>query len=139
MSTHRQSTLRFRLRSIFALTAIMALVLTAYTLWPIDGSSAVTGPYTVFADGYSDAGWRAVGIGGKRLDVYARLGLPINVARFTGGYSLEEWSCSVISPGQYRRRAIGFKGDTVVFKKAEVTRQRPFINLVSAPRNPVFE
>jgi hypothetical protein len=133
-----QSLPRFRLRSIFVLTAVVAAGLTAYRFWPIDGFSVGTRARTIFADGYSDAGWRAVGLGTTRRDVYARLGQPKVVTHFADSRTLEEWTVTggIRPPGIYRRRALGFKGDAVVFKKAGIARQRPSLNVVYPASRP---
>jgi hypothetical protein len=120
--------------------ALVAVALTAYRLWPIDGIAGISArELTIYADGYSDAGWRSVGLGAKRRNVYAQLGPPASVVHIAGGHTLEEWTQAVMSPGRYRRRALGFHGDTVVFKKAEIARPRPRFNIVYPAGNPIFE
>jgi hypothetical protein len=133
---HRQSLPRFRLTSIFLLTVVVALALTAYRLWPIDGIGTGRRPYTFFSKGYSDAGWKAIGIGAKRSEVYDRLGPPTYVVHIAGGRTLEEWSEAIMRPSHYRRRALGFRGDTVVFKNDGITRTRPRLNIVYPASTP---
>ena len=135
----RQSLPRFRLRSIFVLTAIVALALTAYRSWPIDGLAGIrVRERTIYAEGYSDDDWRAIGLGAKRRDVYARLGQPTFVMHIAGGRTLEEWSIAggISPPGLHRRRALGFQGDAVVFKKSEIARQCPMLNVVYPASTP---
>jgi hypothetical protein len=113
------------------------LVLTAFRSWPIDGLAGIRArEFTIYAEGYSDDDWRTIGLGAKRRDVYARLGQPKFVERIAGGRRLEEWSMSGVTPGQYRRRALGFQGDTVVLKKSEITGQRPIFNIVYPASTP---
>ena len=122
------------------LTAVVAAALTAYRRWPIDGVAGVGArEMTIYADGYSDTGWRSIRLGAKRRDVYTQLGPPASVMHIAGGRTLEEWTHAFRSPGRYRRRALGFQGDTVVFKKAEITRPRPLLNIVYPAGNPIFE
>jgi hypothetical protein len=119
--------------------AVVVVALTAYRLWPIDGIPSVSGAHTVFAKGYSDAGWKSVRLGATRSEAYARLGTPTSIMQIEGDRTVEEWSMGVMSPSQYRRRALGFEGGIVVFKKAEVTRTRPGLNIVYPAGPPWFE
>jgi hypothetical protein len=114
------------------------LSLTAYRLWPADGVIAAT-QLTVFANGYSNFGWKSIRPGASRREVYARLGPPIHVIDFADGRTLEEWSKGISVPGRYRRRAMGFKGDKVVFMKAEIADSRRLVMNVRHPSSAVFE
>jgi hypothetical protein len=121
--------MRFRLRSLFLVTALVAVGLTAgvalYRWQPLDGyggtvMAAVWGNNTVWAPGYTDAGFRAVRIGMKRSEVYALLGKPLGTYPTSGGGVTEYWTqmgpdtdCSVY------HRHVTFQGDVVVTKLAE--------------------
>jgi hypothetical protein len=139
MDDSRQAPLRFGLRSIFVLIAVVALLLTAFRLWPVDGVIVGLDAYTVFADGYSNSGWKSIRLGASRRDVYTRLGLPAHVISFADERTVEEWSDGVVVPGRYRRRALGFKDDKVVFIKAEIGDTRSLTMNAKYPARAVFE
>jgi hypothetical protein len=138
----RDMPIRFGLKTVFVTTTLVALGLAAYSLRPIDGFGAVD-DFTYYAPGYSNSAWREICIGAKRQNVYARLGLPQCVIDRGGGDILEEWSSTFMHNTRYRRRALGFKGDTVVFKKNEITTVRAhfrmYLNTATPPGAPIFE
>lgn len=132
---------RFRLRTLFIVAAIAAVVLaagrSAYRNWPIDGFDSRK-DFTIFSPGYSDEGWRALELGTSRREVYLQLGPPLHVDYYADGRTLEEWSTEVISPGSFRRRAIGFKSNAVVFKKDGFSGALKHLNLIR-PASAPFE
>jgi hypothetical protein len=73
---------------------------------------------TVWADRYTDDGFRAVGLGMTRGDVYSLLGPPLYCWDNGGGEIVEWWSRSPADT-HYRRRAIVFQGDIVSKKIGE--------------------
>jgi hypothetical protein len=117
--------MRFRLRSLFLITALVAVGLMLHRWWPVDGFggiiAVVWGDNTVWAPGYTDAGFREVRIGMKRSEVHALLGEPLESHPQTGGEVIESWTtmgttsfdCSI------HFRCVTFKGDVVVEKVAE--------------------
>jgi hypothetical protein len=109
---------RFRLRSLFILIAILALLLTAYRWWPIDGVIDFgNSDHTVWAAGYSDAGFRAVRVGMKRDQVYSLLGRPFEHSWVNPrGHTVEQWTAPSDSSSVFRRRDVIFSGDTVIEK-----------------------
>jgi hypothetical protein len=127
-----RSRLRFRVRDAFLATAIVGLALLAYRSWPMDGILGIvlaTADDTVWADGYSESRWRDVKVGMKRDEVYALLGLPLEVRtkcsafdfdtlRQLPGEAVECWSRTPQN-SNYHVRQIIFKGDVVVDKQNE--------------------
>ena len=116
--------MRFRLGSLFLITAVVSAGLMLYRWWPVDGLwgvvAVVWGDNTVWAPGYTDAGFRAVKIGMKRSEVYALLGRPLASESEPTGEGVDSWTemgadtdCSV-----HIRRVL-FRGDLVVSKFAE--------------------
>ena len=110
--------MRFRLRSLFLFTAVVALlVCLAFPLRPIDGFIGslflLFEDGTVWADGYSDAGFKAVRVGMSRSEVYKLLGKPIT-SYDDRGRRCEYWSAGQTIYSSYRQREVVFKGDTVV-------------------------
>jgi hypothetical protein len=109
---------RFRLRSLFVLIAILALLLTAYRWRPIDGVIDFgNSGHTVWAEGYSDTGFRAVRLGMKRDQVYALIGQPFEHSWIDPrGHTVEQWTAPGDDANTFRRRDVIFSGDTVVEK-----------------------
>lgn len=117
--------MQFRLRRLFLFTSVVAVGLMIYRWWPMDGLWGVIAPVwgdsTVWAQGYTDAGFRAVQTGMKRSEVYALLGQPLSTYSDPSGEVTEEWTqqradsfdCSLYI------RQVSFQGDLVVGKFAE--------------------
>ena len=128
----RSRMVRFSLRKLFLWMAVVALVLTAYRSWPLDGAvnvllyQFVDEDDTVFADGYTDEAFRTVRATMKREEVYALLGPPINQrqhpdefkSRPAPGETVECWTRTP-NDGDYKVREIVFKGDIVVRRYSE--------------------
>ena len=106
--------------------ALVAVGLTIYRWWPAEGiggrfMAVVWTDNTVWAPGYTNAGFRAVKIGMKRSEVYALLGQPLETNPRPGGGVIETWTdlgkdsfdCSI------QFRCISFHGDVVIEKVAE--------------------
>src|SRR5262245_47373426 len=122
--------MRFRLRNLFLIMALAAVVLTVYARRPLDGYggslwATALGDNTVWAPGYTDGGFRAIKSGMKRSEVYALIGQPLGSYSEPTGEVVESWTemgelnesthydCSV------HFRTITFRGDVVVEKVAE--------------------
>lgn len=125
--------MRFRLRTLLLITALVAVVLLLgvklYRWQPLDGYTgslwAALGDNTVWAPGYTDAGFRNVKIGMKRSEVYALLGQPLGTYSDPGGKVIESWAAmgELTESNNYdcsvHIRHIAFQGDVVVEKVAE--------------------
>jgi hypothetical protein len=126
----RRNNFRFRLQSLLLFTAVVAIALVGYRLWPLDGWMGSlfsrVGDDTVWADGYSDNRWRSVYVGMKRDDVYELLGSPLEVQpnpklfgfdapRQCPGEVVERWTRTP-NNDSYSIRQLVFKGDVVVDK-----------------------
>ena len=112
--------MRFRLPALFLMTAVFAIAFTAYRNWPIDGVggrmlSIVIGEDTVWANGYTDDGWRTVHTGMSVAEVHALLGPPLYVWNNDGTETVHWWTRSP-SDSDYRQRAVIFRGDKAVEK-----------------------
>jgi outer membrane protein assembly factor BamE (lipoprotein component of BamABCDE complex) len=128
--------MRFRLRSLFVLTAFVAVAAYAFSSWcrSIDGPSGVFftigfGDATVWAKGYSDDAFRSIKIGMTRGEVHALLGPPLEIRqsynqfdfdtiRQQPGEIVECWTTTP-NDSSYRIRQVVFLGDRVVDKQAE--------------------
>lgn len=119
---------RFRLQSLFIVTAGTAIALTACRLWPLDGWLGIFcgNGDTVWATGYSDNRWRSIHAGMTREEVYAVLGPPLEIRlsptlfdfdtpRQNPGEVVECWTRTP-NNGSYSIRQLVFKGDDVVDK-----------------------
>jgi hypothetical protein len=127
----KESKLQFRLRGLLLFVAGIAILLTAYRWWPLDGWIGIvfgSGSHhdTVWAEEYSDDGWSAVRVGMKRNDVYAILGRPLEIRNSRGMFDFdtirqnpgEIVECWTQSPNDssYFLRHVVFSGDIVVDK-----------------------
>ena len=128
--------MRFRLRSLFWITTVVALALVIYRAWSMDGVigtllglslEIARADDTVWATGYSGEGFRAIRKGMSRNDVYRRLGPPLDLSRYpssgiqspsAAGETVECWTATEHN-SSYWVREIVFKGDTVVRKLSE--------------------
>jgi hypothetical protein len=108
-------------------TAVVATGLMLYRWWPVDGVAGILGPLvfgddTVWATGYTDAGFRAVRIGMSRTEIYALLGPPLHVMPTKTGQVAEGWTTLDSSPNAQCNlfvRQIWFQGDTATSIVAE--------------------
>ena len=115
--------MRFRINSVLLFIAVVAMGLCAYRLWPIDGLignlfAIFNDEDTVWADGYTNEGWRSVAVGMKRDEVYALLGPPLDTQPTGVAGTLECWTRSPADT-DYRRRDLEFSGDRIVHKWSE--------------------
>lgn len=115
--------MRFRLRSLFWVVSILAVVSALLGLWmrSIDGISgnlfALLLPEdTEWAPGYTDEGFRAARAGMTRREIYALLGPPLYTWENYGGAEVVEWWTRSPEDGHYRQRAVIFHGDKAVRK-----------------------
>jgi hypothetical protein len=108
-------------------TAVVAAGLTLYRWWPLDGVAGILGPLlfgddTVWATGYTDAGFRAVRVGMSRTEIYAILGPPFYATPNGTGQVAEDWTVLDSSPDADCNlfvRQIWFQGDTATSRVAE--------------------
>lgn len=128
--------MRVKPRSIVVTLAVALAFLAAVVVavratpavaeWRIDGASGIVnailhGENTVFADGYTADGFRAVEPGMTREEVHELLGSPLESWDGTGDSTwdaAERWS---LSPGdsRYRFRAVYYRDGRVVAKRGE--------------------
>jgi hypothetical protein len=111
--------MRFRFTSLFLIAVILCLLLcTAFMLRPIDGFFGAAfllffDDATVWADAYSDNGFRAVRVGMSRSEVINLLGTPLVTASYPDGRVGERWTKGR-SNLSYRRREVIFKENKAV-------------------------
>lgn len=111
--------MRFRIRSLFLFRGLIALLLgIAFPLRPTDGyiGSLILlfeDDGTVWADGYSESGFKSVRIGMARSEVYKLLGPPLTGNNYFDGTVGHCWTMSQLD-STYRQREVIFADDRVI-------------------------
>lgn len=111
-----EPTLRFGLRSLFALTTVLAILIVAIPIyWRSAGIVGWMFEDTVWAPGYSEQAFDAIKVGMTTQQVRKLMGPPIETGPWNGNRRYEGWTRSP-SDSDYRMRGVAYEGNVVDVK-----------------------